>query len=156
MAKDKCPQCGAEQNDAVPFCESCGLLWNEPVECELHPGTPAVALCVVCGQPVCPECRELASVRSLCPNPEHRRMLETWNILISPSSIFEAEMYRQNLSMNGIECNIFCLQDFIGAVDLAYERATVWVPQTDAARAMALLTNLQISSLDEDEQPPPL
>jgi RNA polymerase subunit RPABC4/transcription elongation factor Spt4 len=143
-----CINCAALLNEDSSFCYTCGSIvttGNElSVECEMHPDRFAAGFCVICGKPVCIDCEIKSDGKVLCTNPEHRTILQDWQMLIQLDSEFEAEALEHNLTDSGIEARIFSLHDHIATRWLIENRVLIFVRKLELEKAMMLLQELSL------------
>lgn len=157
-----CPQCGTtvtgliecrnckEQIQAeAEYCPVCGELQidDEDIECENHPDAPAVAVCIICGKPVCKKCRKIKMNKTFCDEDKHIRVYQSWAIAYTSSTEYEAEMVKANLENAGIEAMIFNQQDhayFFTVGSMA--RVNVMVPNDRVNEAKKVIETLNFET----------
>lgn len=111
-----CARCG-EEYTGTDGCPVCGTL-RQPVACERHPERMAEERCVVCGRPLCEECRAGDGRPALCFDHADVRVMDGWAQVYSATSDFEAQLLRDNLRAEGIEAQMFSQRDRAFSVDL--------------------------------------
>ncbi|MBI3004622.1 MAG: B-box zinc finger protein [Ignavibacteriales bacterium] len=115
------------------------------MECENHPEEHAVAVCVVCGKPVCGDCAISAEKSMFCDKPDHAAMQKEWILIATSHSEFEADAVCLNLAHSEIETKVFSMRDHVVTFwfdEFAIVR--VFVQQKDMERALAVLSELQL------------
>jgi len=149
-----CKNCSTQLPIERTYCEVCGVL-IEPceendfnVECETHSDHCATGLCVICGRPVCSECVVKSAEKILCNDPEHRVLLQEWNVMYQSDSEFEADALVRNLANGGIETKTFSLQDHIATYWLNENRVRLFVKKSEEEKAIALLKELNLIGHD--------
>jgi hypothetical protein len=145
-----CKNCSTQLQATQKSCGECGTL-NEigiendsKVECETHPGHNADGLCIICGRPVCFNCKVKIDGRILCTDPEHKILLQEWNVMYRPESEFEADALVRNLADGGIETKTFSLHDHIATYWLDENRVLLFVRKSEDEKAKALLKELNL------------
>lgn len=147
-----CVQCSSPINDTDYSCGVCGginaLPGGERIECENHPTEPAVAVCVLCGKPVCGDCATSVQEKSFCDDKNHQSVFADWSVVFEGRSGFEADMMVRNLEQAGLEVRSFDRQLHAAVIWLDVRpRVDVRVRKNKAADAMEVLRSLQL--LDE-------
>ncbi len=163
---ESCPECGVLLVDMIEcrncreriqqdaeYCPICGvfLIDNEDIECENHENTPAVAVCIICGKPVCQKCRKMKMSKTFCEDDKHIRVYQNWAIAYISSTEYEAEMVKANLENAGIEAMIFNQQDhayFLTVGSMA--RVNVMVPNDRVNEAKKVIQSLNFESDDNE------
>jgi len=112
----RCPRCETEYEGA-DACPACGTL-EAAVACEAHPDRAAAGRCVICGRPLCEECREAEREPFVCEEHRTVRMIEGWAQVYSTTGEIEAQLLRENLRAEGIDAQTFSQKDHIYPVDL--------------------------------------
>ncbi len=131
-----CRRCGAERNPASISCGRCGEVLVGALSCEEHHNEPAIALCVVCGRPLCAGCQRNGSQRALCGDPDHEQFAAGWERLFQSVSEFEADCVARNLKANGIPVRVFSCREFANTLLVTGDDAVrVFVPVAEAERA---------------------
>jgi hypothetical protein len=128
---EKCNECGVELenivliecsnynesvNQTIGFCPHCGFALFEDdsdfkKECDVHPESSAIGVCVVCGKPVCEECAVIEEKRIFCGNDEHVKIFGDWAVVYTCGTEYEAQMIKSNVEMSGINCMVFSQKD---------------------------------------------
>ncbi len=67
----------------------------------------AIGYCTICGRAVCEECAQIYDNKFLCEDPDHKRYLQTWQVVHSFDFEYEAAMLYVNLDQQGIETQVF-------------------------------------------------
>jgi hypothetical protein len=151
---EDCTGCGERIEAEAEYCPYCGILRITPgkdLECENHPDIPAVAVCIICGKPVCNDCRKIRMNKTFCEDDKHIRVFENWAVAYVSSTEYEAEMVKANIENAGIECMIFNQQDhayFLTVGSMA--RVNVMVPKEKINDAKKIVETLRTGS-DEAE-----
>jgi hypothetical protein len=114
------------------------------IECETHPNHRAVGFCIICGRPVCSECEVMSAGKILCADPEHRIVLQEWNVMSQLGSEFEADALVRNLTDDGIKTKTFSLHDHVAAHWLNENRVLLFVRKLDYEKGKALLKELNL------------
>jgi hypothetical protein len=109
-----CPHCHRTNTEGAFFCTDCGraLCEQDVVECENHPGTHAIGICVVCGKPVCGDCSVMKENKLYCDDVSHSRLMSVHAKLAAVGTEFEADMIVKNLSLNGVQAVQFSAKKF--------------------------------------------
>lgn len=151
---NRCLQCGEEVRDHAPACPVCGAVASgvAPADCEIHAGVPAVALCVVCGKPVCGDCAVRSDGRFTCDVSSHKTMAAETSVLTVCSSPFEADLIRENLRQAGLDVLQFDRSAFIGLPRSATPPTEIRIRADLRERALTVLRNL---ALDEESRREP-
>ena len=145
-----CKNCSIQLQDGQIFCNVCGAIIDTgdedvlKIECETHPDRCAVGLCVICGKPVCSDCKVKSTGKILCNDPEHRILLQEWCVMYQQNSEFEAEAFVRNLADGGIEARTFSLQDHIATHWLNENRVILYVRKSENEKAKAFLKELNL------------
>lgn len=154
----RCPACGEEIPDGEASCPHCGVLLPEgevaAPACEAHPGVPAVARCVLCDEPLCPDCVERRAGKAFCARHADEKTAFDWVSVFSASSPIEAELVRASLLAAGIPATVLGQTDSMYVVtvgDLAV--AEVMVPKGVAEDARRLLVELRNTPADAGGDP---
>ncbi|MEX2191519.1 MAG: hypothetical protein WEB33_12535 [Bacteroidota bacterium] len=143
----RCDRCGQSLVSPEVDCAFCGRLGpnGNGVGCELHEGADAVALCFVCGKPMCGDCAVWAGSKFLCDLPAHREIAGAWEVIARCSSIFEADMITKNLEQGGLRSIVFSPEDFtVSFWHPGLSSARVFVRKEDAEMAGGLLESLAL------------
>ena len=144
----KCPNCTASSTESALFCRACGssLRIQEMVECENHPGTPAKAVCTVCGRPVCDDCSLSREGKAYCDDVQHSRLTETFTRLALAATEFEGDLIAKNLEPNGIRVLLFSAKPYSQFCRLTdEERISIYVAAGQAAEARRLLDESELT-----------
>lgn len=151
---NRCHQCGEEVRDSSPLCTACGAVTPGAAyaDCELHADVPAVALCVVCGKPVCGDCAVRSAGRFTCDVPSHKVTASETSVLATCASPFEADLIRENLRQAGLETLVFDRSGFIGLPRSVTAPTEVRIRSDQAERAASALRKL---ALDEESRREP-
>ena len=147
-----CDNCGERIEKDVEYCPYCGIIrLKEEIECENHPGRPAVAVCIVCGKPVCSACRKTRMHKTFCDDDKHIRMYQNWAVAYISMTEYEAEMIKANLENAGIEAMIFNQQDhayFLTVGSMA--RVNVMVRSDQIGEAKKIIDSLTTGADDHE------
>ena len=149
-----CKNCSTQIQAGQKFCRICGALIDIGeenkfyVECETHPDHHAVGLCIVCGKPVCSDCKVKSAEKYLCNDPEHAILLQEWCVMLQPDSEYEAEALTRNLADAGIKTKTFSLHDHIATHWLNENRVLLFVRKSEEKKARVLLKELNL--IDND------
>ncbi len=148
-----CPNCKEQIQDEAEYCPVCGVLLidNQDIECENHQTIPAVAVCIICGKPVCQKCRKTRMNKTFCEDDKHVRVYQSWAVAYVSSTEYEAEMVKANLENAGIEAMIFNQQDhayFLTVGSMA--RVNVMVPNDRMNEAKNVIETLNFEADDNE------
>lgn len=152
-----CEFCLEHLDEEQKFCPYCGMLQSalieegEEIECENHPRMEAVAMCVVCGKPVCGDCAVKRHGKIFCENDEHIKVAQGWAVVFSTNTEYEAHMIRANLESSGIPCLVFSQRDhvyFLTVGDMAV--VNVMVPKQHLLEAQEFLRKMDL--FDETDE----
>ena len=113
----RCAACNTEYEGELDACPACGATAGG-VACETHPDREATGRCVVCGRPLCPECRADGGRAFLCERHRSVNVIEGWAQAYSTTSEVEAQLICDNLRAEGIEARIFSQRDRAFSLDL--------------------------------------
>lgn len=144
----RCSHCNAILTTDSYFCAYCGFivpnaLQENPFECENHSAQIAIAVCVVCGKPVCGDCAIAKDQKFFCDSSEHIKIDGEYAVIHSCESEFEMDMIRQNLLQAGIRSLSFSFYDHIGTYwNPGHALVQVRVLQSQANQATDILRNL--------------
>ncbi len=149
----ECPNCKEQIQDEAEYCPVCGVLLvgNEDIACENHSNIPAVAVCIICGKPVCQKCRKTKMHKTFCEDDKHIRVYQSWAVAYVSSTEYEAEMVKANLENAGIESMIFNQQDhayFLTVGSMA--RVNVMVPNDRINDAKKVIDTLNFEADDNE------
>ncbi len=149
----ECSNCGERIQSEAEYCPICGVILTNDgdIECENHGQTPAVAVCIICGKPVCRKCRKTKMNKTFCEDDKHILVYQNWAIAYTSATEYEAEMVKANLENAGIEAIIFNQQDhayYFTVGSLA--RVNVMVPSDRVNEAKKVIESLNFES-DNDE-----
>ena len=118
--------------------------------CTNHPAVMSMADCSVCGKPICTDCSLQLSRGTVCEDPEHRMVLEEWNIVFRSNSEFEADMIVRNLEYQQVRTKVFSSRAFkqtIGADP--HDSAKVFVHRDEHRRATFALNALGLLDTEQ-------
>ena len=134
--EQRCHSCHAPLETGASFCARCGVLTAGVRECERHPVREAGVVCVVCGRPLCDECRSGQGVPALCDSLDHAIVAGAWAKLFHCASEFAADCVARNVEAQGIPTRIFSNRQHVGAVTTgASDIVRVFVKGDDLERA---------------------
>lgn len=143
-----CSHCNAVLATDGYFCAHCGFIapnmqQENPLECENHFAQTAIAICVVCGKPVCGDCAIAKDQKFFCDSSEHIKIDGEYAVIHSCESEFETDMVQHNLLQAGIRSLSFSFYDHIGTYwSPGHARVQVRVLQSQADQATDILRNL--------------
>ncbi|MBI3585918.1 MAG: hypothetical protein HY088_02170 [Ignavibacteriales bacterium] len=151
-----CSHCPSILAAGAYFCSQCGFISSNGVqknllECENHSDQIAIAVCIVCGKPVCGDCAIAKDKKFFCDSGEHINIDGEYVVIYSCESEFEADMIRQNLHQAGIRSLSFSFHNHVGTY-WNQDRALVQlrVSQSQAHQATDILRNLGLlNNIDE-------
>jgi hypothetical protein len=151
-----CDNCDGEIEANSQYCPHCGIIFEQDegevsIECETHPGVPAIGVCIICGKPVCRDCAVSKKGRVFCDDDEHVKIHQDWVVLCSTSTEYEAEMVKANLEIAGVKALVFSQVDhayFIPIGRLAI--VNVMVPKDKLAKAREVVHRLK--GVDEEDE----
>lgn len=141
-----CPECGNVMEGSPSACDRCGSLdvqgeFSSLIECENHFGQWAVAVCSVCGKPVCGDCALKRNGVFFCDSTDHIAIRSDWVVLQGCVSEFEADIFVTNLRAAEIQARFFSRRDHISLawvpIDLPV-RVMVKTSDRDAARRLLI------------------
>lgn len=149
----QCRNCKESIQAESEYCPLCGILQieNHDIVCENHEDTPAVAVCIICGKPVCVRCRKTKMNKTFCEDDKHIRVYQHWAIAYISMTEYEAEMIKANLENAGIEAMIFNQQDhayFLTVGSMA--RVNVMVPNDRVNEAQKIIESLTFETDDNE------
>jgi hypothetical protein len=75
---------------------------SEEYFCENHSAMKAVAVCTICGKPVCGDCAVTKEGKNYCDEINHPKIGADYDVLLLSPTIFELELIAKNLEANGI------------------------------------------------------
>ena len=150
-----CAFCGSDDLASLPFCLECGRVRKQnadSAECENHPGEAAVALCVLCGKPVCSDCAVTTDSKVYCDDPHHRTLSLEWVSVYIAESEFESDMISCNLKAATIDTRVFSFRKYVGAFWMnGTGIARVLVPRQKRQDAVQLLHDLRLAQMEAGE-----
>ena len=97
-----CGRCGRDRAGDPPRCPSCGSLEREAL-CRSHRDRLTTSACVICGAPLCADCRRGPHHASLCSRHEDVPLIEGWAEALRTADEIEARLVSDRLSAEGIE-----------------------------------------------------
>lgn len=143
-----CSHCNFILTPDAYYCSHCGFIFPKNIqkysfECENHSDQTAIAVCVVCGKPVCGDCAIAKDRKFFCDSSEHVRIDGEYAVIYLCESVFEADMIRQNLYQAGIRSLSFSFLDHVGTYwNQDYARVQMRVTHAQINQAMDVLRNL--------------
>lgn len=151
----RCAFCGSNNPTSQSFCGECGRV-QEPIadsaECENHPGEATVALCVLCGKPVCSDCAVTSDGRVYCDDPQHRTLALEWVPVYIAESEFESDMIACNLAASKIDTRVFSFRKHLGSFWMeGTSLVRVLVPRGLSQDATQLLHDLRLAQMQAGE-----
>jgi len=108
--------------------------------CSNHSGVHAVAVCAVCGTPVCGDCAVTLSGATFCNDRSHAEIYAACRLLGRSGTMFDAELIAKNLEVHGIKSHWFG-----PAVDRTVDRFVLFVPTDQRAEAETMLHSLDLT-----------
>lgn len=150
----RCSQCRVELDENRFACTQCGSITVRSavagsIECENHVGQPAVAVCMVCGKPVCGDCAVRREEKFYCDTADHVSIGKEWVQLHACSSEFEADLFLANLKTAGIEARAFAQGGHVSLRWIADDLPChILVQRSEAAAAREIFAKLGF--IDED------
>lgn len=123
----QCPRCAETVSASADYCPVCGEPFTS-VSCADHPDRVAVGCCVICGRPVCHDCRSGERRACLCQEHAGIPVIEGWAQVYSTGDEIEAQLIEENLRAEGIEARVFSQKDrsfAVGMGDLSPVRVLV-------------------------------
>lgn len=154
----KCPSCRALCSSDSDFCPSCGAMFESAgsVACLNHSSRDAVAVCILCQDPLCEQCVVVRAGRRFCRSHAGVAIEQDYALIYSSSDINDAELARAVLVSRGFEVVV---RDFTpigyvwdGAGDSSFSRsvlrklAKVFVPIPEYLRALVVLNEWSTGS----------
>ncbi len=112
-------------------------------ECVVHPSRLATGRCAICGRPLCSECSVKKGKEQFCRGTDHQTIAESWVVINSAASEFEADMVSRNLSVQGVDSRIFSSREY--TYTIAWNPDDVvrtYVRRDDLRRAQEILRAL--------------
>ena len=107
--------------------------------CSNHSGVTAVAVCAVCGMPVCGDCAVTLSGTTFCNDRSHADIFASCRLLGRSGTMFDAELIAKNLEVHSIRSHWFG-----PAADRTSDRFALFVPTEQHAEAEAMLHTLDL------------
>jgi hypothetical protein len=150
-----CQNCGENIESKFKYCLHCGFILQDSKsdiqdECENHPGVNSIAVCVICGKPVCKTCAKLFDKRVFCEKDDHVRIYEDYVLVSVCSTDYEAQMTKSLLELSEIDCVLFSQKDhvfFTNVGDTAI--VNVMVPKEDANKAFEIIEEMNKDKGDQ-------
>jgi hypothetical protein len=102
-----CPHCTREVRADDDFCPSCGEVFAENVFCDVHPGTAAAGVCVVCARPFCGECGGRVADRFLCDEHSMVEIYEGMVRVFGSSDAVQVEFAKSSLEEAGLHPYVY-------------------------------------------------
>jgi hypothetical protein len=110
----------------------------------------SAADCRVCGKPVCADCSLQLSRGTVCEDPEHKIVLEEWDIVFRSNSEFEADMIVRNLEYQQVKTKVFSSRTFKQTIGVdPYDSAQVFTHRDDYQRAILALSALGLLDTEQ-------
>lgn len=105
MDAKKCPRCEERIAQESEYCIYCGALLKEGqlILCAFHPERLAESVCVLCQQPLCPECTIPIGKRTVCTFHQDVEIVEDYAVIYTSSDITESDLVRAVLEENGFQ-----------------------------------------------------
>jgi sulfur transfer complex TusBCD TusB component (DsrH family) len=75
--------------------------------CEIHAQIPAIAVCEICGTPVCGDCAVTQNGVTLCHEGSHSRIAAECRLLGRTQTLFDADLIARNLESRAIRSHRF-------------------------------------------------
>ncbi len=153
-----CDNCDGQIAVDAEYCIHCGIVFEKEeggplIECETHPGTAAVGVCIVCGTPVCRDCSNCKKGKVFCDKDEHVKIHQDWAVVFTAAAEYEAEMVKANLEVAGIKALVFSQVDHTYFIPMSrLTIVNVMVPKEKLAKATEVLKRLKgVDETDEFE-----
>ena len=105
-----CERCGRSRVDNPPRCPSCGSL-ERAAPCGSHRDRLTTSACVICGIPLCGDCKRGPRYCSLCTRHEDVPLIEGWAEALRTADEIEARLVADGLSGEGIEARVLSQKD---------------------------------------------
>ncbi|MCX6136730.1 MAG: zinc ribbon domain-containing protein [Ignavibacteriales bacterium] len=100
---EECPSCGGDVESGGDYCPHCGaLLTEEFVPCSKHPEAQAEGICIICKDPLCPDCINSKTGRILCGAHKKVEVSEGWAVAFESTDFYEASLVNGKLENAGI------------------------------------------------------
>ncbi len=91
-------------------CPACGSL-ERAAHCRSHRDRLTTSACVICGAPLCPECRYGPRHASLCSRHADVPLIEGWAEVLRTADEIEARLVSDGLNGGGIEARVLSQKD---------------------------------------------
>ncbi len=108
--------------------------------CSNHSGVNAVAVCAVCGTPVCGDCAVTLSGTTFCNDRSHAELYASCRLLGRSGTMFDAELIAKNLEVHAITSYWFG-----PSADRTADRFALFVPREQCAEAEVMLRSLDLT-----------
>ncbi|HTP80892.1 MAG TPA: hypothetical protein VMM57_10895 [Bacteroidota bacterium] len=99
----ECTACFGEVTDDSDYCPHCGIIFEQAAaaQCSRHPDSGAVAVCIICRDPLCKKCAHRKRGRYFCV--DHRRVAvqQDWAEVLVSTEVLDAELAKSLLESNG-------------------------------------------------------
>ena len=105
-----CERCRRPRAGNPLRCPACGSL-DRAAPCQSHHDRLTTAACVICGTPLCTECRRGPRHASLCARHEDVPLIEGWAEALRTADDFEARLVSDGLRGEGIEARVLSQKD---------------------------------------------
>jgi len=105
-----CERCKRARAGDPLRCPSCGTL-ERAAPCRSHRDRLTTSACVICGTPLCVDCRRGPRHASLCSLHEDVRLVEGWAEALQTADEIEARLVSDGLSGEGIEARVLSQKD---------------------------------------------
>ena len=102
-----CETCGGESELDSDFCPYCGIIFKSDIKCEDHTDRESIAACVICQRSLCSECDNVVDEQHKCDLDVNYELIEDWVHIHTTGTEWEAELAKQALISEGIECETF-------------------------------------------------
>ena len=106
----ECERCGRARAGRPPRCPSCGSL-GRSAPCRTHGDRLTISACVICGIPLCGDCRRGPRHASLCSLHEDILLIEGWAEALRTADEIEAQLLSDGLNGEGIEARVLSQKD---------------------------------------------
>ena len=105
-----CERCKRPRAGDPLRCPACGSL-ARAASCRMHNERLTTSACVVCGIPLCRECRRGPRHASLCTRHEDIPLIEGWAEALRTADDIEARLVSDGLNGEGIEARVLSQKD---------------------------------------------
>lgn len=107
--------------------------------CDNHPLISAIAICDVCGKPVCGDCAVTKRGKYFCNDSSHQAVFNSYAFFCESPTMFEIELVAKNLEENGVPVQWFDRRQYH-----TQNLPVLYVQNGSTEKAFAILQSLDL------------